>query len=474
MDKITNTTSRTVYYISFGVLLILLVAAGLLYKERMFFVDPCFMAFEILNRKSLVIAQHRYGAFITQIYPLIGGLLHLPLKAILILYSLSFYIFYTAVAYIVGFKWKQYGLGILLTFYFTLMVSDVYFWPNNEVHQGIGWMTLFLGFYFYRQLSTARPNGWHHFLLILLAAIAISSHLLVALPFGFLWLFLHLKYDSWTVSAHRKQFLWYSAILLGLMIIKFLLSMGGWYDGQKLTGVRSLSIATFFQAYTSGHSKSILNLMLQNYWLLFPVFLLGQWALLREKRYLQSALVISWALIYYALVCITFPREFGRELRFYMESEWMAFSLIIATPFVYYFLAAAKKAKLIIGFVAFIFLVRLVYIHDAYLFFHERYQQLEKLTLDLSSKGQDKVLIQRNKELEQTFIMDWGLPVESLMLSKMKGIKQPVSFKLVDENFIPSTAVDSFYAPFKLIPVSDLNSNYFQPNKTGNYILLKK
>ena len=110
----------------------------------MLFVDPAFITFEILHQDWFVFSEHRYGAFITQAFPLIGDRLGLSLKTILIGYSMSFYLFFTAVIVVCGSLLKQYKLAILFCCYLAFIVSDVYFWPNNEVHQAIDWMINFL------------------------------------------------------------------------------------------------------------------------------------------------------------------------------------------------------------------------------------------------------------------------------------------------------------------------------------------
>lgn len=468
MNATTNPALRIAFFISFGMLLLLLLGSLLFYKERMLFIDPCFVAFKIINTKSFVFSEHRYGAFITQIFPLMGTLLGLPLKAILILYSASFYIFYAVVAYFVGVRWKQYGLGIVLTFYFTLMVSDVYFWPNNEVHQGIAWMTLFLGLYFYK----GQKGPVTYLILTFFLAFAISSHLLVLLPFAFFWLLLNVNVKFWETVPKRNLFLGYSILMLGLIGIKYWMSMDSWYDGQKLKGVHTLSLESVLGAFTSGHASSILDLVWFNYWLLIPIFLLGIGAMMQSKVYLDMVLLLGAMLAYFVLVCVTFPNAFDRDLLFYMESEWLGFAMISATGFVYYFLPRIKQARYVVIMLSLIFLVRIVYLYDSYLFFHQRLEKLQLATAYLQEQGKNKVLFPRNKELSDHYLMDWGLPVESIMLTQLEGRNPQATFKLVDENVEVRTGVDSFYTSFKYLPMSDLNPDYFHLDPQQEYLLL--
>lgn len=174
-NKIDLNNNQGSYQIAIGVLIILGLLAIYSYQERMLFLDPCWIVFNIINTKTYCIAEHRYGAFITQSFPLIGMYLRLSLKAILILYSASFYIFYLGAAIVMGQVWKQKWAAVLLAIYLVLFVSDGYYWPNNEVHQGIAWMLLFFALYVHK--SNKEQFSWgNHFALILLWSFPKKSH----------------------------------------------------------------------------------------------------------------------------------------------------------------------------------------------------------------------------------------------------------------------------------------------------------
>lgn len=142
------------------------IGSVVFYKERMLFVDPAFITFEIINNKTFIFSENRYGAFITQIFPLISVHLNASLNVVLVLYSVSFYLFYLLVAFLSGSVFKQKLLAILFIFYLCFFVSDVYFWPNNEIHQAVGWMILFLSLFNYCQEKYWKTNILVHTALI--------------------------------------------------------------------------------------------------------------------------------------------------------------------------------------------------------------------------------------------------------------------------------------------------------------------
>jgi hypothetical protein len=104
--------------------LLLLIGSVVFYKERMLFIDPGWVVFNILNKSSVLIAEYRYGALATQVVPLIAGWLQLPLSVILMLYSASFYVFYLVVVLLLVLRYRQWGFALLLGLYFSLFVSD--------------------------------------------------------------------------------------------------------------------------------------------------------------------------------------------------------------------------------------------------------------------------------------------------------------------------------------------------------------
>ena len=110
----------------------------------------------------------------------------------------------------------------------------------------------------------------------------------------------------------------------------------------------------------------------------------------------------------------------------------------------------------------FFFIIRFCYIANGYFFFHQRYQQLEKVTYSLYEKNIPKALIKEEGKLaDEKYLMSWGLPVESMMLADVNGYKNPVTFKIVDKNFKASESIDSFYSCFKFSPNSILDKKYF-------------
>src|ERR1700761_2138038 len=89
---------KTIAYVAFAGMTALFILSALLYRERVLFADASYVVFNIINGKSMMIQEKRYGSFITQMFPYLGAKFHLPLKPILVLYGISFNLFFLSVA----------------------------------------------------------------------------------------------------------------------------------------------------------------------------------------------------------------------------------------------------------------------------------------------------------------------------------------------------------------------------------------
>lgn len=462
--------ANRLFFLLLVVILLLTFWSGVIFRQRMLFVDPAWISFNIINHHTFAFAEHRFGAFITQVVPLVGVYLGCSLKTILLLYSLSFYLFYLSAFLILGLLLKQKSLALLLVVYLTLFISDGYYWPNNEVHQGIAWMLLFIGLNRYRFQRKHNAVLGYIFSIVLLF-LAISCHLLVALPLLFLWYYVH-RESGLKDLMRNGRFVLTTVIILLLLFGKYQLSRNGWYDASKLEGVEQLNWEKIVGVLHSGQLVSFGRLLLQNYWLALVVFGGSLWVLLQMKHYLVLMFWLLCLMAYGVLIGLTFPDAYGRSMQFYMESEWAALAILLATPLAFKF-AKSETTYVFLVFAIF-FGIRLVYIFDSFSYFDARYQRLNRFVTVLQQKDIEKaVIVEDQQQSENDFIMNWGLPVESMMLSELNGYPKQTTFKIISahpENLM--RARDSFYAPFDIKSTTVLNPQYFRLDSTQNYQIL--
>src|SRR5436305_13132006 len=84
--------------VSLAAMCLLWVGSIIYYKERMLFADDAYISFNIANYREIGIQEGRYGSFITQLGPYCAQALHLSLRSVLVVYSMTFNLFYLSVA----------------------------------------------------------------------------------------------------------------------------------------------------------------------------------------------------------------------------------------------------------------------------------------------------------------------------------------------------------------------------------------
>lgn len=458
------TTERVVA----GLFFVLLVGAACFSLERILFADASFILFRIVNSGDLQIQEHRFGSFITQLFPLVAARLRLSLQAIVLLYSLSFNLFYLAVSLLLLYRFRQTELAVLMAFYFVLFVSDTWFWVNNEVHQGIAWMFLFFATLIdlgkrKAPLVVALP------VFTLLAFLTIYTHPLLTLPTAYLWLFFVTK-EGWPYP--RSTTIVFSIVLIAMAVSKFLLSTSAssHYDTGKLEGIMQLNAEKWSAAFRSKLPAAILKNTVWNYWLTPVLSVTGLVAAWQRKAHWHLLLTVGFGAFYLIALCLTF-RDF---IPFYTESELMPASIVLTTPFVYYtlaFLKPKKKAFLL----AIIVLIRLAYIGIAVPRWVERKEWLSATLESMRRQNLTKAFIYENNLNKKALFQTWGTPVESLLLSALQGEHSQRTF-VVDkpENFPSRIPQDStlMIASFEWLRNSSLNKNYFTFDTTRHYQLL--
>jgi hypothetical protein len=465
-DNSLRTVAKTVP----GLLAVLLLGAIIYYKERMLFIDAPHVFFRIVNDRHLHIEEHRIGSFITQMFPLIGSELHIPFKLLLILYSASFYLFYLVVALLLVYRYRVYEFAVLMGLYFTLFVSETFFWPNNEVHQGITWL-----FFSFAVSITMAIKKRSHFISILvftvLFGLAIWTHPLVPVIAVFLWFFLWSDKKYWPFSRSRSFI--FTGILLALAGAKYYQGMHGGYDGSKMEMVTLFEPGKFKAVFFSPQFQYFIKGCFYNYWLFLALFVAGLVAMILQKRFLQLGWTIVVAMGYVLLVCITFwDISSGR---FYLESEYTPLTIICCTPFVMYVLPALKT-RIGVAIVLLIFAVRLGYIFDARTPFINRVAIMDNMLNKMKEKNIKKLIISEPEQwIDSALVMNWGAPVESIFLSKLKGEEPQRTFIFVAPQlarFTYNVGKDTLLSSWEKRTLKSINKRYFLFDTTSDYSML--
>jgi len=463
-----NNSLKYAAWLSPVLLCILLVGAVVFCRERMLFIDAPHILFRIINGGNFWIEQHRYGSFISQVLPLAGAKMHLPLQWLMVLYSAGFYLFYLAVCMLLV-RLQQYGLAILMGLYFTVMVSATYYWPNNEVHQGIAWLLLAFGLHACL-VKGVRNSYLRTLLFTALFFLAIWTHPLVIPAALYLWMFFLV--GNWQTQEDKRTVLIFSGILVLICAVKVYAGMHDWYDSSKIDLVTHVDPNKIKGLLHAPQLHYFLRNCLHHYWLFTLFTIAGLLALLFQRRYVLFIATIAAICGYVALVCVTFWEE---GPRWYMESEYMPLVLIGCAPFAYYLLPKMKPSYGL-ALLVMVYMMRLVCIFNAGWPFSNRLSIMERMSYRMKEKHLSKVIITEPSTIDSALVMNWGAPVESLYMSALNGenpqhtfiFMKPEEIKVAD-----TTAKNILLGCFERRTAAQLNARYFEIDTTTTYKVMR-
>ncbi len=466
MDTLNNYYSqdlKNASIISILFLSVLLLASFFLYPLRMSFIDAPFMIFQIIQKETPDIMVERYGSIVTQIFPYIGYKLGLSLASIMLLYSMSFNLFYLISALLL-FKIKEYAWIIVLTMYQIAFATDSYFWTNNEIHQGIAWLTLTFGFWSYFERLKSL-NGFRIFIIVFMGAVSVFTHPLIIPVLIFIVIFLVLN-GKLNLKIYKDQLIILTCILL--CVIKLIFSSYNWYDGGKFNQLTSHSISDWLTIFEKPVFKAFFNELIVNHWVAIILTLINILVLLKTRQFLILIFELLFILSYLMVTAMMFP-EF---VRFYIESQWMPIAVFLSLPIVFN-LKKSSALKLLPFAVLFVCIIWVANMIRPYNLFAERYALHNTILNKMESKNLSKAIITDVDEaVKKKMIMPWGLPVESLILSSSINSPKLRTFLFDQPERLPSDA-SMFLSCFENIPCSKLNQTYFKLDTINKYKVIK-
>ena len=145
-----------------GIFILLMIMSVVLYKERMF-ADASYYLFHAINSQCFHVEHGRTVLALSQVFPIIGTWLHLPLKVVLVLGSLGHEFFYYGVfltcLYLL--KDKQAALAVIAVH--VIGQLSLYWSPMLEICYGAA---LSLLFYSILQSNKWEDDKWLIFMLV--------------------------------------------------------------------------------------------------------------------------------------------------------------------------------------------------------------------------------------------------------------------------------------------------------------------
>ena len=470
--------ARATLILGLAVYTVLAILATIFYLERTVFADVAFHTVTILKKKAFFIQNQRFVAMFSQIFPLAAERLHLPLKGVLLAYSLGFIVYYSAI-FVACTAWlRQWQMGLVMLLLSTLLVTDTFYWVQSELPQGLA----LLVFIFALLLRGRAPDGlagWQLGLLFVLWFTVLFAHPMLQFAVFFLLLFFA---NNNAATARIHPHLWAaSAVFVGLiLLIKNKVFGPAGYDAAAME--RSENLYNLFPHYVNlASNRDFLLWCLGDYFLLPLAFLVAVVFYFWQKKWYKMILLSGFFLGYLLLVNVSFAKG---DNRFYLENLYLPLALMVAVPLTFDLLpyclvqqnANPVRIKWAFGALALLLGIRLFQITAAHQPWTARLDWEQELLSTTVNLPQPKIILPQSQVPMDKLIMSWGTSFEFMLLSSLENPRQTRLIAIDEDPAHLQWATDqrrSIITEWEVWPYDDLPKRYFEPQDTSLYDLRK-
>lgn len=421
-------------------LLTLLGLSIYFYQERIYFSDPAYQLFLMINDGRIEIMTNRWPSVIFRILPFLGMQAGVSLATLSTLFSISFPLFHLLVFCICVFVLKDRLMGMLILFSVVIATSETFYWCSSDLLQGI--VTFILGISLYR-------SSLHSILRYVLGAFfmiaAVFFHPLCLFPFFFIIIddilekkkisvsdiFLPLIFGvGWII---RNQFFttWYDTAKSA--------EFWGNYNGLNIWGLPAHKI--FLTELPVFYNLLILLLIVN-----FIIFI-------KNRNWMRPVFLMLSILTYTLIIHIGNP--YGAQ-PFYREASYISLAVFISYPFlknVFKWERIKLKYLLVIPLLIAISIFRIYKSAAPYT------QRVQYLKDNLAVAKCAKAIFTPDEKIDLK--MDWAIPFETALLSSESGKSSTLFNTKKPKDFLKKERRDAFLSSFKVLYTSDFNTAYF-------------
>lgn len=439
----------------------LAVLSVLFWKERQAF-DAAHYLFEITDRKFFFIAHQRPAGIVSQLLPVIGTWLRLPLSALAVLYSLGDILWYYLIFLCLAYQLETRRGIVALLLILSLTVRYSFYCPVTELLQAGAllpvWMSLLD-----RSFRFRLP------VLLLTGAFIIFSHPLLFYPllFALGWWSLQESRNGLYLSGEKTRF---TALLFGmlLLITGLKLLLLDRYDHDKTFYAIEYNDYGYIHTFHAGVWWHHLKVVAAGYPFLTFIFLAAVGFLTWFRKWKSLVYVLLAVGVYVLIMSLT--HRFDRMSNYF---ERMLLPLPMMMALVAGSMITITRAFLsrLIGFVG-LFLILLMHF-DLLRITAQPYTARIALLEDMcaAAAGMDirKGIVAEDLLEQNNFAMTgWCYPLETLVLSSYAGKQHSVTIALQREHLEKNrekgdTARNGEWIRWaeNNLPVAALNKDYY-------------
>jgi hypothetical protein len=407
------------------------------FKER-YFADVSFYLCQIINTGHLDIEHGRYIGAVSQIWPLICLKLQLPIKVIMLSYTLGDVLYYYLLFNILLYGLKDEKSAIALIISLIVGVSYLFFCPVSEIVQGLA-----LLFVFNSMLNQKKQanNTWFLVMCFILVTV-VWSH-----PLSFIaTTIILLRYILAAENKKEQRFWLLVIVVVTASIAKFILLDN--YDSVKMGYNANPQNKIYMQLFHLNYLKAFVAFFYKEYWMLVVFTFITITYYIKEKNYLKAIVYFLSALAIPLLILATHWEPF--YISNYTERMYWSAVPIIVLPFMLDASSWFKnKKKWLVIMLLSMMTTQLNVIYNLGTRYQARTIQLENIIASTNDKQGDK-FIWDEKNIGKTYSeVGWALPEETMLLSSLQGKTKTIILKedaVADNNYLKLNANNILYS----------------------------
>ncbi|MBL7894375.1 MAG: hypothetical protein JNK50_03705 [Bacteroidia bacterium] len=414
---------RIVFWTGILFFTIYFIYCAFFYLERTVSFDAAYYSFKILHRENFNIENDRWGAFYTQLLPLLGIKCGINLKGFLFLYSISFaiwnFIFFTIILKAL----KNYKLAFSYLLSIILFYRYSFYYPVSEIHSTFGLMFILFALIEYLNENIITKKGYVAIIFFVLACslLIAYTHVLAIVPILF-WFFYKLA-----MLIENREFkpsiVLVSFLPIIILALKILLIPKDSYDASKMIGINefkkvltdlnNIESFQFFKEFFVNHF--LVNI------LIFVVVILF---LLLRRFWLQSLILVTG---FIGLIILVIAYNTNHDSPLNYQNYYCLFGVIIGVSISQNFLFHFKY-KYIFGLVLIVLSFNFYKLTKSGLSIYDRTKYIERTIENLRNREGKKFVVCAWNFDWKTVWVDWDLSFESLLLSSLENPKNSMTF----------------------------------------------
>lgn len=384
------------------------------FADERLYSDSGYYLARVVNDGAFRIEHGRWVLAVAQAIPLLGVKLGLPMKALIMLHSLSNVIWMGACLLIAQRMLRDRQAALAIAALHLIGLTHGLFCPVFELYYGADLLVLFIAV----RRSTIVPEPWRLLAMISMVALIASCHAI-----GSMLLAAALVMERvWT--NRRESIILVSAFVI---VVAFrLLSVSDYEKDSASFILKARDPLAVAEAFSPAALSGLIAYALRHYADVLLMAIVASMALIRRRRRVEAPLFIGFLLLMHALISLKLPGWFHDRYR-----EQVNFG-VVAWVVIMLFADAKRSLHAHAGFtwlLAAALLYRMVGAERMAPHYTERTRLIEAGIEQARREGKSKGIIPTAFFGPQHHAIEllWSVPVESLLLSSKGGPAGTVS-----------------------------------------------